>query len=63
MGRQKTCPMKGQNKTPDKELTERDTCYLLAAEFKSRVIRMLTELRGRVVELNKNFNREIKTYK
>ena len=46
-----------------KELTERDTCNLLAAEFKSRVIRMLFELRGRVVELNKNFNREIKTYK
>ena len=33
-----------------------ETRYLLDAEFKTVVIRMLNELRGRIDELGENFN-------
>lgn len=56
-------PVKERNKTPDKELDKREPCTLLPAEFKSQVIRMLRDLRARVVELNENFDSKIKTYK
>ena len=45
--------MKEQNKTPEKELSKRDTRNLPDAEFKTLVIRMLHELRGRVEELSR----------
>ena len=52
--------MKEQNKTPEKEFTKRKTSNILDAEFKTLVIRMLNELKGRVDELRENFNKEIK---
>ena len=51
--------MKEQNKTPEKELNEIETSNLLGVEFKTLVIKMLNELRERVDELSKNFNKEI----
>ena len=36
-----------------------ETSNLLNAEFKTLVLRTLSELRGRVDELNENFNKEI----
>ena len=51
--------MKEQNKTPEKELNKMETSNLLDAEWKTLVIRMLSELRGRVDELSENFNKEI----
>ena len=39
-----------------KELNKMDTSNLLDAELKTLVIRMLSELRGRVDELRENFN-------
>ena len=36
--------MKGQNKTPEKELSKMETSNLLDAEFKTLVIKMLKEL-------------------
>ena len=46
--------MKEQNKTPEKELNKMETSNLLDVEFKTLVIRMLTELRERVDELREN---------
>ena len=40
--------MKEQNKTPEKELNKMETSSLLDAESKTLVIRVLSELRGRV---------------
>ena len=40
---------KEQNKSPEKELTKIDASNLLDAEFKTLVIRMLNELRGRSI--------------
>ena len=37
--------IKKQNKTPEKELNKMETSYLLDAEFKTLVIRMVNELR------------------
>ena len=51
--------MKEQNKTTETELNKMETSKLLDAEFKTQVIRMFTELRGRVDELSENFNKEI----
>ena len=51
--------MKEQNKTPEKELNKMETNNLPDAEFRTLVIRMLREFRGRVDELSKNFNKEI----
>ena len=45
-----------QNKTPVRELNKMETNNLLDAEFKTLVIRMLTEIGGRVDELRENFN-------
>ena len=36
--------MKKQNRTPERELNRMETSYLLDAEFKALVIRMLSEL-------------------
>ena len=43
--------MKEENKTPEKELIKMETSNLPDIEFKTLVIRMLDELRGRVEEL------------
>ena len=48
--------MKEQIKTPEKNLNKMETSNLLNAEFKTLVIRMLSELRGRADELSGNFN-------
>ena len=45
-----------QNKTPAKGLNKIQTSNLLDAEFKTLVISMLNELRGRADELRENFN-------
>ena len=52
--RKKLAQMYKQNKTPKKkkELKETQTRNLLDTEFKTLVIRMLNELRGRIDELN-----------
>ena len=50
--------MKEQNKTPEKELNKMETNNLPDAEFRTLVIRMLNELRGRVEKFSKNFNRD-----
>ena len=51
--------MKEHNKTPEKELKKKkkkkETSNPSAAEFKTLVIRLLNELRGRVEELSENF--------
>ena len=50
MRRQRTISqMKEQNKTPEKELNKMETSNLLDGEFKTLVIRMLSEL-------SENFN-------
>ena len=51
--------MKEQNKTPGKELNKMKTNNLPGAGFKTLVISMLSELRGRVGELSENFTKEI----
>lgn len=45
-----------ENKALEKELNKVETRNLLDAEFKTLVISMLNELRGRVDELRENFN-------
>ena len=40
-----------------------ETSNLLDAEFKTLVIKMLNEFRGRADELNENFNKEIENIK
>ncbi|XP_070248273.1 mediator of RNA polymerase II transcription subunit 25-like [Myotis yumanensis] len=47
---------KEQNQTPEKELNKMETSNLPDAEFKTLVIRILSELRETVVELRENFN-------
>ena len=47
--------MKEQIKTPEKELNKMEASNLPDAEFKTLVIRMLNELKGRVDELGENF--------
>ena len=51
--------MKDQNNMSEKEQNKMETSNLLHVEFKTLVIRMLNELRGRVRELSENFNEEI----
>ena len=51
--------MKEQDKTLEKELCKMETRNLPDAEFKTLVIRVLNELRGRVDDLSKNFNKEL----
>ena len=48
---------KEQNKAPEKEFTKMEISKILDAEFKTLVIRMLKELRGRVDELSENFRK------
>ena len=48
--------MKEQNIASEKELTEMETSNLPDAEFKTLVIRVFSELRGRVDELIENLN-------
>ena len=54
-----TSQMKEQNKTPENELKKRETSYLLAIEYKTLVIRMFNEVRGRANEHSENFNKGI----
>ena len=51
--------MKGQNKIPYKELNKMETISLSDTKFKTLLIRMCSELRGRVDELSENFDKEI----
>ena len=51
--------MKEQDKTPEKELNKMETSNLPDAEFKTLVIKMLSELRGKSEELSETFNKEI----
>ena len=46
--------MKKQNNTPEKELNKMETSNLLDAEFKTLVIRMLTELSEDIHSTKKN---------
>ena len=55
--------IKEQNKTPEKELNRMETSNLPDAEFKTVVIRMLNELKGRVEERSENFNKEVENIK
>ena len=50
--------MKEQNKTSEKGLNKMETCTLPDAEFKTLIIRMLNEFRGRVDGLRENLNKE-----
>ena len=50
-------------KALEKELNKMEASNLPDIEFKILVIRMLSELRGRVDELSDNFNKEIKNIK
>ena len=52
--------MKEQNITSEKELNKMGTSNLLDAEFRTLVIWMLNEFRGRADELRENFKRIIK---
>ena len=49
--------MKEENKAPEKELNKMEMSNLTDAEFQTLVIRMLSELRGRVEELSENFKK------
>ena len=51
--------MKEQSKTSDKEANKMETSNLPDAEFKTLVIKMLSELRGKSEELSETFNKEI----
>ena len=65
MGRQRNMPyMKEQQKSPEKkELNEMEANNLPDTEFKTMLIRMLKELRGRMDELSDNVNTEIVSLK
>ena len=51
--------MKEQNKAPEKEFNKIKKNNIPDAEFKTLVIRMLKELKGRVDELSENFYKEM----
>ena len=55
--------MKEHIKTLEKELNKRKISNLPDAEFKTLVIRMLNELKGRLEELGENFNKEVENIK
>ena len=55
--------MKEQDKTLEKELRKMETRNLPDAEFKTLVIKMLNELRGRIDNLSENFNKEVRNIK
>ena len=53
MGRQRNVSkMKEQDKTSEKELNEMETSNLPDTEFKTLVIRIFSELRGRIDKLS-----------
>ena len=49
--------MKDQTKSPEKELNEMETSNLPDVEFKTLVVRILNELRGKVDELTTSTKR------
>ena len=51
--------MKEQNNTPEKETNKMETSNILDAEFKTLVIRMLNELRGRIDQQSENLDKGI----
>ena len=51
--------MKEQNKTPEKQVNKMQSSHLPDGEFKTLVIRMLNELKGRVNEISGSFSKEI----
>ena len=55
--------MKKQEKSPEKELNEREASNLPGIEFKTMVIRMLKEHNGRINEINGNLTKEIENIK
>ena len=56
--------MKEQNKTTEKELIKRNRDNQpIRGRVQTLVMRMLSELRGRVDELRDNFNKEIRNIK
>ena len=55
-----TAQMKEQNKTPEKELNKMETSNLSDAKFKTLVIRMLSELKGRGDELREKLQQHKK---
>ena len=50
--------MKEQDKTPEKELNKMNASNLPGAEFKTQVIWMLGDLKGRIDYLSENFSEE-----
>ena len=58
----KHAPNTEQSQMPEKTITT-ETSNILDAEFKTLVIRMLNELRGRVDELSEKINKEIRNKK
>ena len=46
-----------KKKTPEKELNKMEITSLLDAEFKTLVIKMLNELRGKIDDLGENFKK------
>ena len=55
--------IKEQKKTPEKELIKTETSNILDKEFKTLVIRMLNELRGKEDELSQNLNGQLENIK
>ena len=55
--------MKEENKASEEELNKMETSNLLVAEFKTLVIRMINDFRGRVDEFSENFNKVIENIK
>ena len=55
--------MKEQEKTPEKMNNEREVNNLSDEEFKTLVIRMLTEFRRRIEKHSENFNKELENIK
>ena len=54
---------KKQDKTSEKELNEMEISHLPNKQFKVMILKMLTELRRRMDEHNKNFNKKLKNIK
>ena len=60
MGKQRNGPqMKEQENSPEKELNEMEASNVPNTEFKTRGLRMLKELEGRMDEVNENLTKEI----
>ena len=54
-----TFQVREQDKTPEKELNEKELNSLPDKEYKLKFIRMLTDLGRRMDELSDNFNKEL----